>query len=840
MRYSFLYLLCITLLFVGCNGHNSPRQTQKFTADWRFSLVDDGISEEGLESVDYDDSNWRLLDLPHDWAIEGEFSESNPSGTGGGALPGGLGWYRKTFNVSKADLDKHIFITFDGVYMNSTVYVNGQLLGNRPYGYVSFCYELTKYLTAGKNVLAVRVDNTEQPNSRWYSGCGIYRNVWLTKTSDVYVDNWGSYVTTPLVNNVKADVHLQLTVKNSRFYSANLKVVSTIVDANDNDVTSAVTNISLNGEEKQTIEQTFNVPKPKTWSTDNPYRYKVVSEIFEGKSLVDVYTTTFGIRHFYFDPEQGFILNAQNVKINGVCMHHDLGCLGAAVNRRAIERQLQILKDMGCNGIRCSHNPPAPELLELCDSMGFIVMDEAFDMWRKKKTSHDYARYFNDWHERDLTSMILRDRNHPSIFMWSIGNEVLEQWTDADADTLDLQQANLLLNMQRDSTPADDGEELHVNSLLCQKLCNMVRNLDPTRPITAGNNEPNTYNHLFKAGSLDIIGYNYHEGNIKDVPTTFPHKPFIMTESVSALATRGHYLMPSGKMFIWPERWDLPFYDQSYSCSAYDNCHVPWGTTHEDMLKIVKNNSFVSGQFIWTGFDYLGEPTPYGWPARSSYFGIVDLAGFPKDVYYMYQSEWTNKPMLHLYPHWNWKDGEDVDVWCYYNQADEVELFVNGESAGIQRKDSTTYHALWNLEFKSGEIRAVSRKGGRVVKEQTIQTAKRPAQIRLTPDRNRIHADNEDLSFITVEILDKNGTLCPFADNDVEFDIEGTGVIVGVDNGCQTSLESFKANHRRAFNGKCLVVVKSNGKVGNIRLRASSAGLVGDESTVHCLESSKY
>lgn len=366
---------------------------------------------------------------------------------------------------------------------------------------------------------------------------------------------------------------------------------------------------------------------------------------------------------------------------------------------------------------------------------------------------------------------------------------------------------------------------MSVNSLLTKKLADMVRELDPTRPITTGNNEPSPSNHLFRANALDMIGFNYHENDFADVPRNFPGMPFIVTESTSALMTRGYYRMPSDSMYIWPVRWDIPFYDESYSCSSYDNCHVPWGTTHEESWKWVKNHDFISGMYIWTGFDYLGEPTPYWYPARSSYFGIIDLAGFPKDVYYMYQSEWTDQTVLHLFPHWNWEPGQTIDLWAYYNHADEVELFVNGVSQGSRSKEPDTYHVWWRVEYQPGSIKAVSRKDGKVVKEQEIHTAGEPAQIRLTADRDLIHADGTDLSFVTVEILDKDGNLCPNADNLVHFDVQGAGFVAGVDNGSQTSLESFKAPQREAFYGKCLVVLQNDGKAGDIRLTATSAGL---------------
>lgn len=820
---------------------------QDFTAGWTFHLGDDSAASR----PDYDDTAWRILNLPHDWAIEGEFSRDNPSGTGGGALPGGIGWYRKTFTVDKADEGKRLYIDFDGVYMNSEVFINGHSLGVRPYGYVSFSYDLTPYIKwGGKNVVAVRVDNGEQPNSRWYSGCGIYRNVWLTKLNPVHIAQWGTFITAEDVSknsarlNIRTKIQydaaaqLQDSVKQADgtyvvFDSeivplADVVLQSRLMDAEGNVVGEVASELQVIPTCLNEVEQEIVVKNPNLWSVNTPYIYKVNSILIDkitGKVL-DNYCTNTGIRTFRFDAQKGFILNGERLKINGVCMHHDLGCLGAAVNIRAIERQLEILQEMGCNGIRCSHNPPSPELLDLCDRMGFIVMDETFDMWRKRKTAHDYSRYFNEWHERDLTDLILRDRNHPSVFIWSIGNEVLEQWSDAKADTLTLEQANLILNFGHDQSMLAKEGEMSVNSLLTKKLADMVKALDSTRPVTAGCNEPNPNNHLFRSGVLDLIGFNYHDDWFAGVPEKFPGKPFIVAESVSALMTRGYYRMPSDETVICPERWDKPYFDDSFSCSSYDNCHVPWGNSHEGTMRHVKNNDFISGQYVWTGFDYLGEPTPYGWPARSSYFGIVDLAGFPKDVYYLYQSEWhPEKKVLHLFPHWNWTPGQDIDMWAYYNNADEVEFFVNGESQGVRTKGKDDFHVVWRVKYEPGVVKVVSRKDGKTVLEKEIHTAGEPAQIRLTADRNEIKSDGRDLSFITVEVLDKDGNLCPNADNQIMFDVQGAGFIAGVDNGSPVSMEKFKADHRRAFYGKCLVVVQSDGKSGGIKLTATSEGL---------------
>ena len=788
-----LFFLSVALMAISLSMQ--ARQRDNFDKGWLFILGDSAQ----MATPAYNDSHWRKLSLPHDWAIEGDFYAGNPSGAGGGALPGGIGWYRKHFLLDcEAEPGGRYFIEFDGVYMNSTVYVNGQEVGHRPYGYSSFEYDITKYLKRGDNVIAVKVDNSDQPNSRWYSGCGIYRHVWLTKTNAVHVKHWGVHVQTDAKTGqikVEADVE-----------GNNYKVRNTVYDASGKEVGLKVKN-------------------PHLWSVEDPYIYKVRTQVLVGGKVVDEVWTTTGFRDFKFDAETGFWLNGKNFKLNGVCEHHDFGCLGAAVNEDAMHRKLSKLKAMGVNSIRSSHNPPAPELLNMCDTMGIIVMDESFDMWRRKKTAGDYARFFEEWHERDLSDLILRDRNHPSILMWSIGNEVLEQWSSADADELTLEQANLILNAGHDASTLAHGEEMSPNSLLTLHLADIVKRYDTTRPILAGCNEPDPNNHLFKSGAIDIIGFNYHHQWVKDVPKKFPGKPFIFSESVSALQTRGYYKMPSDEITWAPQEWWLPYTDPSYMCSAYDNMHASWSSTHEETWDVVKHNAFVGGQYIWTGFDYIGEPTPYGFPARSSYFGVIDLAGFPKDTYYMYQSEWTTKPVLHLFPHWNWLEGQQIDMWCYYNNADEVELFINGKSQGVRRKTgeqpegrydmhntkaklNSEYHVGWRVTFNPGEVKVVARKDGHVVGEQTIKTAGAPARIRLSKDYQ-----GKNTTFITAEVVDKDGNLCPWADDMIYFISEGDGKILGTDNGCQTSMENFKAPQRKAFFGKCMVVVSGNGSI---------------------------
>ena len=808
----------------------SARESQLFDKGWLFTLADSA----GMEQVNYVDINWRHLDLPHDWAIEGDFSPANPSGASGGALPGGIGWYRKHFSVNPKEKNKRYVIAFDGVYMNATVYVNGHKLGTRPYGYSSFEYDITPYINkVGDNVVAVRVNNSDQPNSRWYSGCGIYRHVWLKKSAESYITQWGQYVSTTPQGEVKikVDAHVAGGKK--------MTVRHTILDAAGKVVAKGV------GGETQTLKVTH----PHLWNIGDGYLYTVKSELLVGGKVMDTETTKTGFRDIKFDAQKGFFLNGKNMKINGVCEHHDFGCLGAVVNEEAMHRKLTILRDMGVNAIRSSHNPPAPELLNMCDSMGLLVMDESFDMWRRKKSQNDYARFFDEWHQRDLSDLVKRDRNHPSVFMWSIGNEVLEQWSNAAADTLSLEQANLILNAGHDASTLANGDELSVNSLLTQHLAEIVRQYDPwgsTRPVTAGCNEPDPNNHLFKSGALDVIGFNYHHQWVKDVPQNFPGKPFIFSESVSALQTRGYYMMPSDSVYKAPVQWWLPYTDPSFMCSAYDNMHASWSSTHEETWDVVKHNDFVGGQFIWTGFDYIGEPTPYAYPARSSYFGIIDLAGLPKDSYYMYQSEWTQKPVLHLFPHWNWLPGQTIDMWCYYNQADEVELFINGKSQGIRKKTvygaqnegdayrkSTEYHVMWRVAFQPGEVKVVARKDGKEIASQTIKTAGAPHHLVLkeTYQGTKAHGTSEPTTFVEVNVVDKDGNLCPNATNQVFFSVEkspsaaSAPVILGTDNGCQTSLERFTDPHRKAFFGKCVVVIKGKGTLKAQAVDLTSASL---------------
>ncbi len=771
------------------------RTTLDFDKGWRFHLGDVA----GAENTSLNDKSWRMLDLPHDWSIEGTFNKENKATPEGGALPGGLGWYRKTFTIPATDKNKIIYIDFDGVYQKSDVWINGHHLGFRPNGYISFRYELTPYLRfGGSNVIVVKVDNSVQPNSRWYSGSGIYRNVWLVKTNKIAVNHWGTFVSTPKVSAQSADVLVSTKVR-LKMPSSNINVTTTIIDAQGKTIVNKTDNDLNLADSISTVNQTLTIKSPVLWSIDHPYLYKAVTKITQGKTVLDTYTTPLGIRTFVFDIDKGFILNGKPVKILGVCDHHDLGSLGSAVNTRALERQLQILKEMGCNGIRTSHNPPAPELLDLCDKMGFIVMDEAFDCWEKGKVKYDYHLYFKQWHKQDLEDQILRDRNHPSIFIWSIGNEIPQQ-----TDTAALR--------------------------IAPELAGIVHSLDQTRPITTANDQPTKSNQIIKSGAVDLVGFNYHHRLYEKFHETFPGMKFIGTETTSALETRGYYDMPSDSIRRWPKAGDKPFTNPDGDgnvVSAYDNVSAPWGSLHEETWKLIKKYDYLSGMYIWTGFDYLGEPTPYSWPSRSSYFGIIDLAGFPKDIYYMYQSEWTDKPVLHIFPHWNWEPGKVVDVWAYYNHADEVELFLNGKSLGIKKKQGDDLHVMWRIPFEPGTLKAVSRLNGKTVLTSTISTAGKPAKIELVADRSNIKADGKDLSFVTVKILDKDGNIVPNADNRINFKINGQGFIASVDNGDPVSHDPFKASYRNAFHGLALAIIQAKENAGVVNLTAEGEGLQG-------------
>lgn len=796
---TYSYPLCLALILIlssqTCQSQQKLEERKSlFTESWKFSLD----APDDAYIVELDDSDWRELDLPHDWSIEGEFSKDHPAGYGGGALPGGIGWYRKTFMLSEEDKDKIIYIDFDGVYHESEVYINGHFLGKRPNGYISFRYELTDHLRydGEPNVIAVKADNSKQPNSRWYSGSGIYRNVWMVKTHPLHVDHWGTFVTTPEVSRESATINVNTTIRNAKNLEGTFQLLTSIVNMEGVEVGNIQEEDITLTSERSDVEQNLQVNNPHLWSVSDPHLYKVISKVLYNGKVVDSYETPLGIRYFNFDTQEGFSLNGKKMIIKGVNNHHDLGALGAAINTRALERQLEILQAMGVNGIRTAHNPPAPELLDLCDRMGFIVMDEAFDMWAKSKTKYDYSQHWDEWHEQDLRDLMKRDRNHPCVFIWSIGNEIPEQWEETGYP-------------------------------IAKRLGEIAKEMDPTRPVTAGLNHPYPDNSIYRSGALDLVGFNYHHEDFESFREKFPGEKFIGAETTSALATRGYYDMPSDSIRRWPIRWDLEFTEgnPNLKVSAYDNVSAPWGSTHEETWKLIKKHDFLSGMYIWTGFDYLGEPTPYEYPARSSYFGVVDLAGFPKDSYFMYKSEWTEDTVLHVFPHWNWEAGKTVDVWAYFNNADEVELFLNDESQGIQKKNGEDLHVMWRLDYQPGTLRAVSRSGGREVLVKEIKTAGAAAKITLEADRSELTGDGKDMSFITVKILDKEGNIVPRANNLISFEVDGNAIIAATDNGDPTDLTSFQSRQRQVFHGLAMVFLKTLNEGGTITLTATAEGL---------------
>jgi beta-galactosidase len=775
-------------LITNVSSNNNERK-QSFDANWKFNRGDVA----GAEAANFNDSSWRTLDVPHDWSIEQDFNKDSAAGGTAAFLDGGTGWYRKSFTMPSEAAGKKVTITFDGVYMDSTVYINGHLLGNRPNGYISFEYDLTPYLkfNGDKNDIAVKVVN-KQPSSRWYSGSGIYRHVWLSTTDQVHVGQWGTSVTTSQVSDSSADVNVKTTVMNETPESKQVTLTTTLRDDQGIQkavLETAVTTIAAKG--KTEFDKTLTVSNPKLWSIDAPVLYTADTEVKVDGVVVDTYQTSFGIRTFSFDSNQGFFLNGKHVKLQGVSMHHDLGSLGAAVNTRAMERQLEILKAMGVNAIRTTHNPAAPELLDLYDRMGFVVLEEAFDVWKEPKKTYDYARFFNTWAETDIKDMVRRDRNHPSIIAWSLGNEISDTYSPGGLAT-------------------------------AQNLKNWVKQIDTTRPVTMAIALMDDETTQKVADILDLVGYNYSEYLYDSHHAAHPGWKIFGSETASAVRSRGVYHLPIDQNILT---------HRDLQTSSYDNSVVPWGSSARDSYKLDKDRDFVAGQFIWTGFDYLGEPTPYyDWPAKSSYFGIVDTAGFPKDIYYFYQSGWTSKPMVHVLPHWNWKQGDTIPVIAYSN-ADSVELFLNGQSLGVKTFAPGDLQLQWDVPFTPGTLKAVAKKNGIVVATDEVKTADEPAKVVLKPDRAVIKADGKDLVFIEADVVDANGLLVPNADNLINFNVTG-GTIVGVDNGNAISLERYKASSRKAFSGKALVIVQPFKTAGEIVVNATGNSVATDNTKV--------
>ncbi len=761
----------------------------------------------------FEDSSWQKVNLPHDWAIAGPFTHSG--GGGMGRLPtAGVGWYRKKLDIPAIDSGKTIFLDMDGAMSCAVVWLNGRLAGGWPYGYASWRVDLTPYAKpGGANELAIRLDNP--PNSsRWYPGAGIYRNVWLVKTLPVHVGHWGTCITTPAVSSSSASVDLKVTVDNDSKQEANVSVSTQIfpLDANGHKTGAAVAavapaSLSIPAGSSAVTEGDGTVANPKLWGPppqQRPNRYVAVTTLSQGDKVVDVYETPFGIRTIRFDPNEGFFINNQHIQLHGVCDHHDLGALGAAVNYRALQRQLEMLAGMGCNALRTSHNPPAPELLELADKMGFLVMDEMFDCWQRGKTPNDYHLLFDDWHEPDTRAQIRRDRNSPSVIMWSIGNEVGEQFTGTNG------------------------------AALAQQLGGIVHEEDPTRPETSAMNWSHPNDPL--PGVLDIIGLNYQGAGIRGAAGQYPafHRQFpdkfiFGSETSASLSSRGVYLFPVATNNSVPVGPHAGEDTRGHQVSAYELYCTPFGSSPDKVFASQEQHPYVAGEFVWTGWDYLGEPTPFD-SSRSSYYGLIDLAGFRKDRFYLYQAHWRpDYPMAHIVPQdWSWPErvGQVTPVHVF-TSGDEGELFLNGKSLGRKKKGPYAYRLRWDdVVYQPGTLKVVAYRNGKVWATDEVETAGAAATLKLEPDRNTIRADGKDLSFVTVAVMDKHGVMAPHADNRIHFEITGSGEIVATDNGDPTDFESFPSPDRKAFNGLCLVVVRGEpGRAGKITLTAKADGL---------------
>jgi beta-galactosidase len=860
MRSVFAFLL---LCFFSASGHAAelaPRQRVPFNSGWRFQEGDaektsdlkyDTIKpwllaiakrsalpknpqptaflQAAFAQPDFDDSAWRKITLPHDWAVEKGFDQNLPGETG--KLPfSGVGWYRKSFKLPATEKGKRVVLAIDGAMSYSLVWVNGKFAGGWPYGYTSFEVDLTPYIKySGENVVAVRLDNPPE-SSRWYPGGGIYRNVWLETTPQVYVVQWGVQIATPEVSEKSATVAATVAVRNDSDTDKQLNVRADIYpigsrgERPEKPAASVTTELSpMKPGVAGAAQISTSIADPRLWSLESPNRYLLVATVLDGDKIVDRKETAFGIRSAKFDAREGFLLNGKHVPIRGVCMHHDLGYLGTAFNTRAAERQIQILKDMGCNAIRTSHNPPAPELLDLCDKMGMLVLDEAFDCWRQSKKENDYSKLFDDWHRLDLLALVRRDRNHPSVIAWSIGNELVE-----------LGDAKLAIP-------------------LAKQLAEIVRKADPSRPVTLGSNS-------LEAGfyglpqELDLFGYNYKPYAYREFLDKNPGVVLFGSETASTISSRGEYVFPLPAS----KEPSHPGATQDYQVTSYDLIAPPYAQVADDEFKAQTENPAVPGEFVWTGFDYLGEPVPFSddttsllnyndpaqleaarkqladlgkvlVPSRSSYFGIIDLAGFPKDRYYLYQANWRpDLPMAHILPHWNWPERKDqVTPVMVYTSGDSAELFLNGWSQGLKKKEPGTFRLRWdNVKYAPGELKVVAYKGRKKWAEDIVQTTGPAVKLVMQADRTDIENDALDLSFVTLRAVDKDGRTVPNAKLPVKLSIDGPGEIAGAGNGDPTDHANFRSTDQKIFNGLALVIVRAEDrKKGKITLRAASPGL---------------
>ncbi|MGY6649765.1 glycoside hydrolase family 2 TIM barrel-domain containing protein [Wenyingzhuangia sp. IMCC45574] len=799
-----LNMLALFLITACSKTKHVQTQDIDFNKGWKFTK---GEISEAIQPS-FNDTSWETVNVPHDWSIKGPFSKENPSFSRGGWLPTGKCTYRKTFTVDGAKEDNKVFVYFDGAYRNSVVYINGNKVGYRSLGYIGFQYDLTEHINfKGENVLTVTLDNSAQPGHRWYSGTGIYRDVTLKIRNKTYVPNWSLYVTTPEISKEKAIVKAAFKLK-TEFKETKTITAKTEVLYKGSIVSSKEENCTVTPSKVSKVDVSLEVLNPKLWAPKTPELYTVRVQLFDDGELIGEESTRTGIRTLGYDKDTGFSINGVQTKLKGVCLHHAGGPIGSAIYKRTIQRQLEILREMGCNAVRTSHNPFSTEFLETCDEMGFLVMNEMFDEWEVVKEPATiqngkkvripvkyYAEIFKEWADKDLTDFVLRDRNHPSVVMWSIGNEI-------------------------DQMKTDEGVPI------ANRLIDIIHKLDD-RPVTNGliGYGWDAWPSEAAAATSDIRGYNYIKENGLDREDKIaPDAMGVVTECASAQSyyPRSTYVYGDQKK-AW---WDKLGYKYNDAFEWVEKRELI-GYRGVQAWKDIKNRPNIMGQFIWTGWDYLGEVIPYGWPARSSSFAPIDLCGFPKDGYYFYQSQWSDKPMVHIFPHWNLDgmEGKKVTVYAYTN-GDEVELFQDGKSLGKQKNNlNDVEYQQWDVVYQPGELSAVSYKEGKVIATKVVKTAGKAAKIKLFARRANLKANGEDLVYVECTVLDADGNVVPKADNLIKFDIKGAGELIGVGNGDNMNHDSFQAKERNAFNGKCLAIVRTTESAGEISFTASAEGL---------------
>ncbi|MBK0384061.1 DUF4982 domain-containing protein [Pedobacter sp. SD-b] len=800
-----LFFVFASTIFCKANPQTdgSGRIVYNFDGNWKFKLGDDVKAS----AFSFKDDSWRKLNVPHDWSIEGAYNKNNPAGVEGAFLPTGIGWYRKAFNWQPNWQNKNVRIQFDGVYCNSTVWINGIKLGTRPNGYIGFSYDLTPYLKKGLNIIAVKVDHSKAPSGRWYTGSGIYRHVRVIATEKIYVPENGLLISTPEIKNTEAVIKTDLDIDNGTTSDKTISVFYNIIAKNGEVQVRNEKNLTL---KKGTNKLNFNLnlKNPLLWSTETPNLYKLKVEVKEGSKTWDVYESNFGVRSISFSADKGFLLNGVKTILKGVGNHQDGGAVGVAVPYDVLYNRLVMLKQMGCNAIRTTHNPFAPEFYDLCDQMGFLVMDEAFDGWEKPKAEYDYGLYFEDWWRKDLGDFIKRDFNHPCVIIWSIGNEI-KGYTDETQ----------------------------------QKLISFVKAIDTSRPVSQGRS-------YFTKG-VDLAGFNGHgeyKGALEEFHKKNPDKPVIGTEMTHGLQTRNVYRTQTKyRMRDYPAPWekgekfssiqDKVFWQDDLTKnevftninpiyhSSYDNDLIRMSI--RDYWRTTKDLTYFLGGFRWTGFDYLGES--FAWPARTMNYGVIDLANFPTDSYYLYQSLWTDKPMVHLLPNWTLtgKEGVEIPVIAYTN-ADTAELFLNGKSLG-EKPMTEDYRILWKVPYAPGQLKVIAKKNGKVVATDVQNTASEAYTFSVKKIAKPMLANQADVAQIEISIIDKKGNEVPYANNLINFEVTGPGKLIGVENGDVLDLSSSKGSQRKAFNGKCLALVQSTDKPGEIKIKISAKNLVSKQ-----------